>query len=106
MEERIHLQVITPEALVCDSPCSAVQLPIAGGSVGILPGHAPLLGAVEAGIVRYTAKGKRHYVAVRDGTVHVSDNEVLLLVDAAAEAEDVDRAREALERIALAEKTV
>ena len=99
MEDRMHLQVVTPQALVCQSACSSVRLPLADGSAGILPGHAPLLGAVEEGVVYYTSQGKRHYVAVRHGTAHVSNNEVLLLVDAAAQAEDAERAREALQEI-------
>ena len=99
MDDRMHLQVITPEKSVCDSACASVRLPLADGSAGILPGHAPLMGVVESGIVHYTAKGEKHYVAVKNGTVHVWKNEVLLLVEAAAEAEDDARAREALGQI-------
>ena len=99
MEDRIRLQVITPQSAVCDSVCSSVRLPLSDGSAGILPGHAPLMGTVEEGIVHYTVNGDKRFVAVRHGTAHVSDDEVILLVDAAAEAEDVERAREQLAQI-------
>ena len=105
MGDRIHLQIITPTALVCDCACAALRVPLPDGSMGILPSHAPLLGAVEEGIVLYTAEGRTHYVAVARGVVHVADDEVALLVDAAETAADAALAGEALERVKAAARS-
>ncbi|MBE6989987.1 MAG: ATP synthase F1 subunit epsilon [Ruminococcaceae bacterium] len=93
MEDRIHLQVITPAAAVYDGPAAYVQLPLRGGSAGILPNHAPLLGAVEDGVVKYTVAGKDHYIAAGAGVAHVADNRVTVLASVAEQAENIDLAR-------------
>ena len=93
MEDQIHLQIITTSGVVYDGRVSYVNLPLEGGSVGILAHHAPLLGAVTEGVVRYTRGDEEHYIAVSHGVVHVADNEVTVLSDAAEQAEDIDLAR-------------
>ena len=99
MADRLRLQIITPAGLVCDSACSAVRVPVPDGYMGILPGHAPLVGVAAEGIVTYTAGGLTCYAAVSRGAIHVSANEVLVLSDAAETAENADLARAALERV-------
>ena len=58
-QEQLHFQVVTAAGTAVDEMTRYVSLPLVGGSVGILPGHAPLLAA--------------------DGIVEVSDNHVLVL---------------------------
>ena len=93
MEDRIHLQVVAPSGAVYDGFVSCVQLPLDGGSVGILPRHAPLLGTVVEGVVKCTQGGEEHFIAVTQGVAHVENNEVTVLVGAAERAEDIDPAR-------------
>ena len=93
MDEQIRLQVIAPSGAVYDGPVSYVQLPLEGGSVGILSHHAPLLGAVVEGVVRCTSGSEEHYIAVTHGVAHVADNTVTVLVSAAEQAQDIDLAR-------------
>ena len=54
MTDTLHLEIITAGGAVVDTPAAQVTLPLADGEVGILPGHAPLLGALMCGVVRYT----------------------------------------------------
>ena len=93
MEDTFHLQVIAPSGAVFDGPVSYVQLPLDGGSVGILPHHAPLLGAVAEGVIKCTRDDGMHFIAVTHGVAHVADNEVTVLVNAAEQAEDIDLTR-------------
>ena len=94
MEDRIHLQVLTPGAAVYDGYVTAVQIPLEDGSIGIMADHAPLLGAMVEGVVRCTrSDGEIHYIAVTRGMVHVAENEVAVLVDSAEQAENIDLAR-------------
>ena len=74
--------------------------PLADGEAGILPGHAPLLGALVSGVVRYTSGGAEHYCAVSPGTVNVAANTVTVLARTAEPAPDIDlpRAEAALRR--------
>jgi F-type H+-transporting ATPase subunit epsilon len=70
-----------------------VQLPGKDGYLGILPGHAALLGQLGANALSYTAAGQSHYLAVDGGFVEVLDDHVRVLADSAEKAEDIDLAR-------------
>ena len=68
------LEVITPErVLVSQDAASLVLLSGAGGSMGILPKHAPLIAQVNTGIlkIRDTAK-KETTISVSNGFIMVS----------------------------------
>ena len=72
------------------------------GELGVLPGHAPLLGELVAGgVVRIdTTDGERITVAVHGGFLSVTGEKVSVLAETAELADeiDVERAREALRR--------
>ena len=70
MTDTLHLEIITASGAVVDMPAAQITLPLADGEVGILPGHAPLLGALMCGVVRYTAAGKEHKLIVYEGGDH------------------------------------
>ena len=78
-QEQLHFQVVTAAGNAVDEMTRYVSLPLVGGSVGILPGHAPLLAAVAAGTVICDDGVDRKTFQVSDGIVEVSDNHVLVL---------------------------
>ena len=79
-----RLSVVTGEASVFDGQVEYVNIPTGFGSVGVLAGHAPMLCAVEKGIVRATRQdGPTLRFAVGDGIANVADNEATILVSRA-----------------------
>ena len=70
-----------------------VKLPAAQGSIGILPGHAPLLTTLIPGVLKYQVEGHVEYMAVSDGFVEITDNVVIILAHTAEEAAKIDIAR-------------
>ena len=101
MKDGIHLEIATAGGSVYDDMVSYVELPLSGGSVGVLQDHAPMLGAVESGVV--TARksdGTEAFIAVDLGVANVVHNEATLLVRTAERAENIDlpRAEAALRR--------
>jgi F-type H+-transporting ATPase subunit epsilon len=76
------------------------MVPAWDGQVGILPGHAPLLSELRTGEVVYTRDGTKHYLAVSWGFAEVLSDRVIILVQTAERAEEIDlaRAAQALER--------
>ena len=70
--------------------------------MGILPGHAPLLGLLGIGTLTYVSAsdGKKRYLSIHGGFVEVLDDHVRVLADCAERAEEIDvqRARAALQR--------
>ena len=100
MADTLQLEVATPERELVREEVTEVQVPGKHGYMGILPGHAPLLGLLGIGTLSYLSGGKRRYFAVHAGFVEVVDNHVRVLADVAERQEEIDvqRARAALQR--------
>jgi F-type H+-transporting ATPase subunit epsilon len=101
MADTFLLEVATPERRLVHDPVTEAQVPGATGFLGILPGHAPLLGQLGIGELGYRMKdGKTHIVMVAGGYVEVTGNHVRVLADSAELTNEIDitRAEAALKR--------
>lgn len=101
MAATFQLEVATPERLLIREAVSEAQIPAEGGMIGILPDHAPLLGALGTGELSYVGEaGGRHTMFVSGGFIQVLDNEVRVLADRAERVNEIDvsRAQSALKR--------
>jgi len=99
------LRVVTPTKTLVETEVADVTAPGVAGQIGILPEHATFLGQLEAGIVGFTASGKRERVVITGGYAEVADDVVTILaddgqfaesIDVAAARADADRLRERL----------
>jgi F-type H+-transporting ATPase subunit epsilon len=99
-KDNIRLEVVTPEGQIFNEMVESVSVPAVIGSTGILYNHAPLMSALEIGVVKYTCEGAVAKIAIGGGFMEVKDNEVMVLVKTAEKAEDIDlvRAQNSLER--------
>lgn len=94
MKDGIHLEIVTAGGSVYDDMVNYVELPFSGGSVGVLKDHAPMLGAIEDGVVTARKEnGATEFIAVNLGVANVVHNEVTLLVRTAERAENIDLPR-------------
>jgi F-type H+-transporting ATPase subunit epsilon len=88
----------------------SVQVPGKDGALGILPGHAPLVGRLGTGFLAYAAAGRRRYLSISGGFIEVLPGQVRVLADQAERAEDIDveKARAELKKAqeALAHQTL
>ena len=93
-KDTFSLEVITPEKVLLSQDAASIVLPAGNGSLGILPGHAPLISKVGIGIlkVRDTAK-KEKLVFVNDGFIMVSLEGVTILARSAEVKEMIDAKR-------------
>jgi F-type H+-transporting ATPase subunit epsilon len=100
MADIIELEIATPERQLVNEQVTDVQLPGKSGYMGILPGHAALLGQLGTGFLSYTAGGRKRYLSVQGGFVEVLADHVRVLANAAERAEeiDVERARQDLRK--------
>ncbi len=96
------VEVVAVEKRVWSGEAQGVFARTTEGELGVLPGHAPLLGELVAGgVVRIdTTDGERITVAVHGGFLSVTAEKVSVLAETAELADeiDVERAREALRR--------
>jgi F-type H+-transporting ATPase subunit epsilon len=100
MADTLDLEVATPERELVRVQVSDVEIPGLHGYLGVLPGHAPLLGLLGTGTLTYTVGGQKRYAAIHGGFLEIMDDHVRILADAAEHASEIDiqRARQALQR--------
>ena len=89
----LRLQFVTPERAIAHDDVDEVQLPLADGYAGILPGHAPMLAALRTGQMWYRKGGETHYGFVSGGFVEVTGDRVSVLARVAERGEDIDLER-------------
>ena len=94
----LRLEFVTPERSIAHEDVDEVELPLADGYAGILPGHAPLLAAIRTGEMWYRQGGTMHRAFVSGGFVEVTGDRVSVLARVAERAEDIDVERAAAAR--------
>ena len=94
----LQLDVITPERRLLSEQVDAVTVPGLGGELGILPGHTPLISALQTGVLSYTQGGTTRRLLVSGGFVEVNHDRVSVLADLAEFPEEIDAARARADR--------
>jgi len=88
----LMLKVLTPEGSVLEGDVSEVTLPGSEGELGVLPAHAALLTKIIPGALAYRAPDGQGTIAVGRGVAEVRDDRVIVLVERAVPAEEIDAA--------------
>jgi F-type H+-transporting ATPase subunit epsilon len=98
----LHVELVAVERTIWSGEASMVIARTTEGELGVLPGHAPLLGQLaEGGVVTVRRDdGDDLIVAAHGGFLSVTDRGVSVLAETAEISTeiDVERAREALRR--------
>jgi F-type H+-transporting ATPase subunit epsilon len=87
----ITVRVITPDRIVWDNVAEEVILPSSTGQLGILSGHAPLLTALNIGVMRIRPGKDWENIAVLGGFAEVENNEIKVLVNGAELGSKIDK---------------
>jgi F-type H+-transporting ATPase subunit epsilon len=100
LPEKFTLEVMTPVRSVVHETVSEAQIPVCGGYIGVLPGHAPLLAELGVGVLSYETGGRTYSCTAMDGFVEVLADRVIVLADSAERIEEIDvpRAQAARDR--------
>lgn len=98
----VHVELVSVERLLWSGDATMVIARTTEGELGVLPGHAPLLGELApGGIVRIQEEGGEELVfAVHGGFLSVTEAGVSVLAELAERSDEIDvgRAQQALER--------
>ena len=86
----LTVSVIAPDKTVWKGDAQEVILPSTTGQVGILSGHAPLLTALDIGVMRVRADKDWQAIALMGGFAEVEDNQVTILVNGAEQGSAID----------------
>ncbi|BBA78647.1 F0F1 ATP synthase subunit epsilon [cyanobacterium endosymbiont of Rhopalodia gibberula] len=83
----LQIRVITPDKTVWNGAVEEVILPSMSGQLGILSGHAPLLTALDIGVMRIRPGKNWKNLVVMGGFAEV-DHDVLKVLVSSAEVDD------------------
>ena len=86
----LHISIIAPDRTVWDSDAEEVILPSSTGQLGILRGHAPLLTALDIGVMRVRTDKDWTPIVLMGGFAEVENDELTILVNGAEEGSSID----------------
>ena len=87
----LHISIIAPDRTVLDSDAEEVILPSSTGQLGILRGHAPLLTALDIGVMRVRTDKDWTPIVLMGGFAEVENDELTILVNGAEEGSSIDK---------------
>ena len=82
----MKLEIITPESIIYTGDVESVIAPGSEGELGILPHHASLMTALQAGDIKVSVNGQANSYSVGGGVLEAKDNQVTILADSAVNA--------------------
>lgn len=95
------LEIITPEQILFKDEVQFVVVPELNGELGVLKNHAPMIAALDVGVLRFTdPQGSVKKIAVSGGFMEVIYNEARVLAETAERGSEIDvlRAKSSQER--------
>lgn len=113
MAEMMKLEIVTPYKKVVDMDVEEVTATGKTGEFGVLPGHAPFLTSLNIGELSYKFGGTSEHMALNWGYFEVRDDKIVVLVETAETAAEIDverakaaqvRAEEALKKLSPEDK--
>lgn len=113
MAEKMKLEVVTPYGTVVETDADEVTANGALGEFGVLPGHAPFLTSLKIGELCYKNDGVAACMALNWGYFEIRDDQIIVLVETAEHANEIDierakaaraRAEEALKQLSQEDK--
>ena len=95
MAKTFHVDIVSAEQSIYSGEATMVIAPGAGGELGILPEHVPLLTRIKPGTVRIQAAdgGEEEVIYVSGGMMEVQPDRVTVLADTSVRAHDLDEAK-------------
>ena len=99
----LNVRVITPDKVGWDAMAEEVILPSSTGQLGILVDHAPLLTALDIGVMRLKSDAGWTSIVLMEGFAEVEANKVTILCNGAEEGSSIDKstAQDELEKVTL-----
>src|SRR2546423_15197195 len=91
---QFDVSLVTPEGAAFEGEAEMLVVPGAGGEIGVLARHAPLVARLKAGSTRvHVTQGDVKEFATGPGFFKVELDRAIALVDDAADVDQIDRDR-------------
>jgi F-type H+-transporting ATPase subunit epsilon len=87
----LHIRIIAPDRTVWDANAEEVILPSSTGQLGILRNHAPLLTALDIGVMRVRVDKDWIPIVLMGGFAEIDNNNLIILVNGAEEGSNINK---------------
>lgn len=97
----MHLEVVSPEAVLFSSEVDSIAVPGTGGEFEMLNNHAPIVSTLKEGTIKIHIHTQEHLelddlhgkivqhadddkvltISIQSGTIELKDNKAIILVD-------------------------
>ena len=93
MADSISFELVTPDRLFMSAQADAVAVPGVEGDFGVLPGHAPMISALRAGVIEVDgASDADARIFIAGGFAEIAADRLTILAEDAVRVADLDRA--------------
>jgi len=82
--------IITPDRIFLKANTEEIILPTNTGQMGVLNGHAPLITALDIGVMLYRLEKKWISVVIMGGFALIQQNNITILVNEAENSSTID----------------
>ena len=86
----LQVNIMTPDRIFWTEEAEELILPTNSGQMGVLQNHAPLITALEIGVMLIRTKKEWTSIALMGGFALVNQNKVTVLVNEAESAQTID----------------
>ncbi len=87
------LEIVTPTRILDEGAVSYVRCPGMDGSFGVMKDHTSAIIALDVGEIKITREKREFFLATGGGVADIQGDKVLLLVESAENAEEIDISR-------------
>ncbi len=88
---KVAFELVSPERLLVSQPVDMVVVPGGEGDFGVLPGHAPLISTVRAGVIEiYEGNAVSDRIFVAGGFAEVTQERCTVLAEQAMRVAEID----------------
>jgi F-type H+-transporting ATPase subunit epsilon len=89
----LKLQIVTPDGTAYSEDVDMVTLPGVEGELGVFPQHVPLLTQMIPGEITVRKGAQENSLAVGEGLIEITGDQVSVLTDMAIAADHIDEAK-------------
>ncbi len=91
-ESRVDFELVSPETLLLSEAVEMVVVPGDEGDFGVLPGHAPMISTIRAGVIHvFAGNAVQKRIFVAGGFAEVTPERCTVLAEEAVVVDDIDR---------------
>jgi len=87
----LQICIMTPDQTFFNEPADEIILPTNTGQMGVLANHAPLISALDIGVMLIRTQNTWSSIALMGGFALVQQNQVTVLVNEAESAKTIDK---------------